>query len=245
MYYFASDMHLGSGAHHDPHERELALVEWLDRVAKDAKAIFLVGDVFDFWYEYRRVVPQGFTRLLGKLSELTDKGVEIHFFVGNHDMWQRDYLERECGVKLHFEREVFTLYGKRISICHGDDIYARHLGGWTKLMNDIFRSKTMRWLFSHFVHPDFALRFGLAWSKGSRKSKEVAMPFLGADDPMVIESENLNAKGEGVDYFVYGHNHCAERWRLQNGGEAIFLGHWFGRETYAKLDKNGTFTLEK
>lgn len=244
MYYFASDMHLGSGAHSNPRERERALVAWLDRVAADARAIFLVGDVFDFWYEYKRVVPQGFTRLLGKFAELTDRGVEIHFFVGNHDMWQRDYLERECGVKMHFEREVVELYGKRVSICHGDDIYARYLGGWTRLMNSLFRSRTARWLFSHLVHPDFALRFGLAWSRGSRKAKEVAMPFLGKKDPMVQEAEKIS-RTEKVDYFVFGHNHCAETLTLEGGGEVVFLGHWFEGEVYASLDENGVMKLHK
>lgn len=244
MYYFASDMHLGSGAHKAPQEKERAVVEWLERVAPTARAIFLVGDVFDFWYEYKRVVPQGFTRLLGKLSELTDRGVEIHFFVGNHDMWQRDYLERECGVKVHFEREVFELYGKRVSICHGDDIYARHLGGWTKAMNSLFRSRTARWLFSHLIHPDFAMRFGLGWSHGSRKAKDVAMPFLGTEDPLVKEAVKICGV-ESVDYFVFGHNHCAETLRLEGGSEVFFLGHWFEGEVYASLDEEGTMRLHK
>lgn len=244
MYYFASDMHLGSGSPEECRQREVRVVEWLDRVAPTARAIYLVGDVFDFWYEYKRVVPQGFSRLLGKFSELTDRGVEIHLFVGNHDMWQRDYLTRECGVELHFEREVVELYGKRVSICHGDDIYSRYLGGWTKLMNDIFRSRTARWLFSHLVHPDFALRFGQGWSHDSRKSKDVALPFLGENDPLVKEAEKLNPS-ERVDYFVFGHNHCAERVALKAGGEALFLGHWFDGGVYASLDENGTMTLHK
>lgn len=244
MYYFASDMHLGSGAHRNPREREGAVVEWLDKVAPTAKAIYLVGDVFDFWFEYKRVVPQGFTRLLGKLSTLTDQGVEIHLFVGNHDMWQGGYLERECGVKLHYNREVVELYGKKVSICHGDDIYARYLGGWTRLMNSIFRSRTARWLFSRLIHPDFALRFGLAWSKGSRKSKEVAMHFLGKEDPMVMEAEKI-AVAEEVDYFVFGHNHCAESCKLERGGEVFFLGHWFEGEVYASLDEKGVMRLHK
>ena len=244
MYYFASDMHLGSGAHSAPRDRERAVVEWLERVAPTARAIFLVGDIFDFWYEYKRVVPQGFTRLLGKLSELTDKGVEIHFFVGNHDMWQRDYLERECGVKVHFEREVFDLYGKRVSICHGDDIYARYLGGWTRLMNTTFRSRTARWLFSHLVHPDFAMRFGLGWSHGSRKAKDVAMPFLGMNDPLVKEAQKIS-QSESVDYFVFGHNHCAESVQLESGAEVFFLGHWFDGEIYASLDESGKMRLHK
>ena len=244
MYYFASDMHLGSGAHRNPRERECAVVEWLDRIAPTAKAIYLVGDVFDFWFEYKRVVPQGFTRLLGKLSDLTDRGVEVHLFVGNHDMWQGGYLERECGVKLHYEREVVELYGKRVSICHGDDIYARYLGGWTRLMNSIFRSRTARWLFSRLIHPDFAMRFGLGWSKGSRKSKDVAMPFLGKEDPLVKEAQRISLS-ERVDYFVFGHNHCAETLKLEGGEELIFLGHWFEGKVYASLDESGTMRLHK
>ena len=245
MYYFASDMHLGSGPLEERRAREVAVVEWLDNVAPTAKAIFLVGDVFDFWYEYKRVVPQGFTRLLGKLSELTDKGVEIHLFVGNHDMWQRDYLTRECGVKMHFAREVVELYGKRVSLCHGDDIYARHLGGGAKFINSVFRSRVARWLFSHLLHPDFALRFGQGWSSDSRKSKAVAMPFLGKEDPLVREAERLNSAGESVDYFVFGHNHCAEQYALEAGGEAIFLGHWFEGPVFASLDQQGTMKLHK
>jgi len=135
MYYFASDMHLTGGLSSESRARERLLVEWLERVSVDAKAIFLVGDVFDFWFEYKRVVPKGFTRLLGKLSELTDKGISIHFFTGNHDMWQRDYLEKECGVKVHFEREVFELYGKNVSVVQATRYtpltWAVGLASWT------------------------------------------------------------------------------------------------------------------
>ncbi len=244
MYYFASDMHLGSGTPEECRQREREVVAWLDRVAPTAKAIYLVGDVFDFWYEYKRVVPQGFTRLLGKLSELTDKGIEVHLFVGNHDMWQRGYLERECGVKVHYAREVVELYGKRVSLCHGDDIYARYLGGGARIINTIFRNRVARWLFSHFIHPDFALRFGQGWSGDSRKSKQIAMPFLGGHDPLVREAERLN-KTERVDYYIFGHNHCAEVYDLESGGRAIFLGHWFEGPVYASLDEKGVLTLHK
>jgi UDP-2,3-diacylglucosamine hydrolase len=244
MYYFASDMHLGSGSAEESRQREQWVVAWLDSVAPTAKAIFLVGDVFDFWYEYKRVVPQGFTRLLGKFSELTDRGVEIHLFVGNHDMWQRGYLERECGVKVHYQREEMELYGKRVSICHGDDIYARYLGGGARFINATFRSRVARWLFSHLIHPDFALRFGQGWSGDSRKSKEIAMPFLGKEDPLVKEAEKINGS-KRVDYFIFGHNHCAERYGLEAGGEAIFLGHWFEGPIYASLDEQGVIQLHK
>lgn len=245
MYYFASDMHLGSGPIEERRQRERAVVEWLDSVAPTAKGIFLVGDVFDYWYEYKQVVPQGFTRLLGKFSELTDKGVDIHLFVGNHDMWQREYLTRECGVKLHFVREELMLHGKRVSICHGDDIYARHLGGGAKFINALFRSGTVRWLFSHLLHPDFATRLGRGWSHDSRKSKQVAMPFLGKKDPLVMEAEKINSSGGKVDYFIFGHNHCAEVYPLEAGGSALFLGHWFEGPIFASLDEQGVIKLHK
>lgn len=245
MYYFASDMHLGSGTPEECRAREKQVVDWLDKIAVDAKGIFLVGDVFDFWYEYKRVVPKGFTRLLGKLAELSDRGVEIFFFTGNHDMWQRDYLEKECGIKVVFKVTFFTLAGKKVVVEHGDEIYARALGGSTRLMNSIFRSRVCRWLFSHLIHPDFALRFGQSWSHGSRKSKDIVLPFAGADDPMVKEAERVQAAGEGVDYFVFGHNHCAAEYELQGGGEAFFLGNWFQNPVYACLDENGIMTLNR
>ena len=173
MYYFASDMHLGLLPAQESREREKLLIGWLRRVAADAEAIFLVGDLFDFWYEYRRVVPKGFTRLLGTLSELTDRGVEIHFFTGNHDMWAYGYLQTECGVHVHDKPLETLLYGKRFFITHGDDITAREHGFPTRLMNRTFRSPAVRWLFSHLLHPDTALRFGYGWSSHSRKSKAV------------------------------------------------------------------------
>ena len=185
MYYFASDMHLGLPPAAETAGRERLLIRWLREAATDAEAIFLVGDVFDFWYEYRRVIPKGFVRLLGTLAELTDRGIAIHFFTGNHDMWAYDYLERECGVQVHATPLEMTCYGKRLFITHGDDITAREHGFWTRRMNGCFRSKTMRWLFSHLLHPDRALRFGHAWSSHSRKSKAVAHRFLGEAEPMV------------------------------------------------------------
>ena len=245
MYYFASDMHLGSGTPEECRKRELEVVGWLDKVGADAKGIFLVGDVFDFWYEYKRVVPKGFTRLLGKLSELTDRGVEIYFVPGNHDMWQRDYLEKECGIKVCFKVIQTTLSGRKIAIEHGDEIYAHALGGGTRLMNSIFRSRTCRWLFSHLIHPDFALRFGQGWSHGSRKSKDIALPFAGAEDPMVKDAERRVAEGEQTDIFVFGHNHCAEEYTLSGGQKAFFLGNWFHEPAYGVLDEEGNFTLKR
>lgn len=244
MYYFASDMHLGLLPAQESREREKLLIGWLRRVAADAEAIFLVGDLFDFWYEYRRVVPKGFTRLLGTLSELTDRGVEIHFFTGNHDMWAYGYLQTECGVHVHDKPLETLLYGKRFFITHGDDITAREHGFPTRLMNRTFRSPAVRWLFSHLLHPDTALRFGYGWSSHSRKLKAVTHRFLAEEEPMVRFARRYCAH-EPVDYFVFGHNHCAEIYPLGNGSTAVFLGEWIEHPTYAVLDSTGRVSLKR
>ena len=159
MYYFASDIHLGAGDEHSARAVERRFVAWLDKVSGDAEAIFLVGDIFDFWFEYRRVVPKGFVRTLGKLAELTDRGVRVVFFTGNHDMWVGDYLTRECGMEVCTSPQVMTLAGKKVFIAHGDNM---NIDGqpMLKLLNRIFRSRTLKWLFSWGVHPDLAMKFG-------------------------------------------------------------------------------------
>lgn len=245
MYYFASDMHLGLNGRLASRQRELLLVQWLDDVSADADAIFIVGDMFDFWYEYRRVVPKGFTRLLGKLSSLCDNGTEIHFFAGNHDMWAYDYLHEECGVQVHHTPLETELYGRRLFITHGDDITAAYHGSLTRIMNGCFRSGNARWLFSHLLHPDAALRFGHNWSSHSRKSKAIAHRFLGEDEPMVRFARTYSDTERHVDYFVFGHTHCAEIYRLGNGSTTVFLGEWIENPTYAVLAPSGEMTLHR
>ncbi|MBQ6580825.1 MAG: UDP-2,3-diacylglucosamine diphosphatase, partial [Alistipes sp.] len=169
MYYFTSDVHLGAGDETFSRRTEQRFVKWLDKVAEDADAIFLVGDIFDFWFEYGRVIPKGFVRVLGKLAELTDRGIKIYFFIGNHDMWCRDYLEKECGVKTFFKPQHMTLAGKEVFIAHGDNMNVGNQP-MLRLMNTCFRSRILRKLFSWCVHPDLALKFGQWWSGKSRKS---------------------------------------------------------------------------
>lgn len=244
MYYFASDIHLGLDAGNGTRSRERLFVGWLDKVSADAKAIFIVGDMFDFWYEYRHVAPKGFTRLLGKLSELTDKGVEIHFFPGNHDMWAYDYLDVECGVKVHHYSANLSLYGKKLYITHGDDVVSKQGAFLTKMMNAIFRSRTARWLFSNLVHPDLAMAIGYTWSSGSRKSKSVSHKFLAEEEPMVRFARRYSASHD-IDYFIFGHNHCAEIYPMDDMAKAVFLGEWIEHPTYAVLLPNGEMELRK
>ena len=198
-------------------------------MSADAEAIFLVGDVFDFWYEYRRVVPKGFTRLLGKLSELTDRGVAVHFFPGNHDLWAFDYLQTECGGVLHrADYEILALAGKR--------------GRGGRLLSRVFRSRAIQWVFSTFVHPNAAMRFGHWWSGSNRKAKPIRHAFRGAEEPIVRFASDFLKEHPGIDLFVCGHIHCAEIVPLAGGSRIAFLGEWIDRPTYGKLDQNG-FTL--
>lgn len=244
MYYFASDVHLGldcAGMYGDSRLRERIFVEWLDRVSADARAIYLVGDLFDFWYEYKRVVPKGFTRVLGKISEITDRGVEIHLFTGNHDIWAFRYLADECGVVLHHYEAIVELCGKRLFIAHGDNLANKPM--IVRLMGATFRSKSAQWLFGWLVHPDLALKFGGWWSRGSRKSKSITHVFRGENEPLVSYGREL-ARRERIDYLVFGHTHCAENYDLGEGHRALFLGEWIENPVYGALNENG-FEIKK
>ena len=224
MYYFASDMHLGNSAGGDSRRRERMLVEWLDKAAADAEAIFLVGDVFDFWFEYKKVVPKGFVRVLGKLAELTDRGVEIHFFPGNHDMWDAGYLEAECGLIVHKGVAIMELNGKRIFMAHGDNLGAGRSCG-ERFLSAFFRNNPAKWVFERVVHPDLALMLGHWWSHGSRKSHGAGYEFWGEREPLVRFARDFASRNPQtpVDYFVFGHLHHFLRYDLGSRAPASAL----------------------
>ena len=241
--YFLSDAHLGSRAieHGRTHERRL--VNFLDSIKHKAEAIYLLGDMFDFWYEFKLVVPKGYTRFLGKISELTDMGVEVHYFVGNHDMWCGDYLEKECGVKILFKPQRMTLAGKELFIAHGDNM---NIGGqWVlQAMNAMFRSKALKWLFSWFVHPDWALRFGHWWSGHSRKQHAMHDALTESiTEPLIAYARDYDREHE-VDGYLFGHMHYARDYR-DEGLHVVLLGAWDCYPSYAVLDKEGNLTLKK
>ncbi len=169
--YFISDAHLGSRAieHRRTHERRL--VNFLDQIKDKAEAIYMLGDMFDFWFEYKDVVPKGYTRFLGKLSELTDNGVEVHYFTGNHDMWMGDYLEKECGVTIHRNPCAIDLYGKIFYLAHGDGLDYRDHKWQTRLMFRCFHSSTLQKM-ARWIHPHFFMNFGLNWAKHSRMKRK-------------------------------------------------------------------------
>jgi len=240
MIYFASDIHLGAGDPATARRTERRFTAWLDAVSRDAEAIYLLGDLFDFWFEYRRVVPQGFVRTLGKLAELTDRGVRVVFFTGNHDMWVGDYLHRECGVEIHTEPQVVTLAGKRLFLAHGDNINVGHLP-WLCFMNRVFRSRPLRWLFSWGVHPDWAVKFGRWWSGRSRKSHG------GESDRSVTEPLIAYARDrqriDPVDYYIFGHMHYARDYAA-DGLRVVLLGAW-DAPACAVLDDAGKLELKR
>lgn len=242
MVYFASDIHLGAGSREEQQQLEQRFLAWLDFVAPDAETIVLLGDLFDFWFEYKRVVPQGSVRVLGRLAELTDRGVRILFFTGNHDMWVGDYLSRECGIELYTHPQLLNLKNKTLFLAHGDNMRVKR-GSLLWLMNSGFRSQTLRWLFQHLIHPDLALKFGRWWSGKSRKS-HAKIPLCPAfTEPLKEYAREHYASHPEVDYYLFGHMHIAVD-RLDESPRILHLGAWDGEPTYAKLTDMGDLSLE-
>ena len=225
--YFASDFHLGSFDISDSHKREKMVISWLSSIEKDAKAIYLLGDIFDFWFEYKKVVPKGFVRLLGKLADLIDKGIDIHYVVGNHDMWMNDYLEQEIGLKLHFQEFIINEDNKLIFLGHGDGLGK---GDYTyKLLKVIFSSNICKWLFSR-LHPNFGISLGQAWSNKSKKRQE---KLVNEDKEILAGYCKEQQKNNPVDYYVFGHRHIPIDVKIDERCRYINLGDWIHHNTYA------------
>lgn len=244
-YYFASDVHLGlSYREQDPRMLEQRFVRWLDLISHDCEKLFLVGDVIDFWFEWRRVVPRGHVRLLGKLAQMSDQGIEIHYFAGNHDLWITDYFSEELRAVIHTTSFDTELFGQRVFIAHGDNIGKRDFAGRT--LSALFRSKTARWFFSTFLHPDLAMRFGKWWSSSSRHSREsVSHVWRNEGEPVVgFARERIEQHRQGdYRYFIFGHYHTAVEYTLTPRAELVVLGEWIHRPTYGKMDESGVLKL--
>jgi UDP-2,3-diacylglucosamine hydrolase len=234
-YYFISDFHLGVPDYQSSLKREKKIVRWLTEVSSDAKEIFLVGDIFDFWFEYKTVVPKGYVRLLGKLAELTDAGIIIHFFTGNHDMWCNDYLPKEIGVKLHKDPIRINIEGKSFYIGHGDGLGPGDRG--YKFLKSFFKSPLCQFFFG-WIHPDIGIRIADFFSGKSRaanmKNDEI---FKGEENEWLLQycKEKLS-KGEGADYFIFGHRHLPLDIPLEANSRYINLGEWLNYCTYAVFD---------
>ncbi len=233
--YFASDVHLGAPGIKNHRQHEKRFVSWLDAVKQDAAEIYLMGDIFDFWFEYKHVVPRGFTRFLGKLSEITDSGIKVHFFTGNHDIWLFDYLENECGVIVYREPVLREFNGKRVFLAHGDG-----LGDYDKRYNflkSVFTNKFAQWLFAR-IHPNSGIGLANFWSGKSREknNKEYGDKYLGDDKEFSVLYAKEFLKQEKVDYFVFGHRHVARTVSVGPGCQLIFLGDWIQHFSYGIFD---------
>ena len=239
--YFLSDAHLGSLAIEHPRTQERRLVRFLDDIKEKAAAIYLLGDMFDFWHEYRYVVPKGFTRFLGKLSELTDMGVEVHFFTGNHDIWAYDYLEKECGVIIHRKPITTEINDKVFFLAHGDGLGDPNTQ--FKLLRGIFHNSLCQRLFKA-IHPRWGMAFGLKWAKHSRmkrvEGKEPA--YLGEDkEHLVLFSKDYIREHSDIDFFIYGHRHIELDLMLSKKTRMLILGDWIWQFTYAVFDGEHLF----
>ena len=241
--YFLSDAHLGSLA--IPHRRmqERRLVNFLDSIKEKASAVYLLGDIFDFWHEYRYVVPKGYTRLLGKLSELTDSGVEVHFLTGNHDLWVKDYFERECGMIVHRGISLTTeLYGKVFYLAHGDGLGTtdqKYL--WLRRM---FHNPLCQRLFAS-IHPRWGMWFGMRWAEYSRRKHEAQggePPYAGEDkEELVLFAKDYLSTHHDVNYFIFGHRHIELDLMLEEESRMLIIGDWIDKYTYAVFDGENLF----
>jgi UDP-2,3-diacylglucosamine hydrolase len=233
--FFVSDAHLGSSTICDSREREKMLVRWLDSIKHEAKALYLLGDIFDFWYEYKKVVPRGFTRFLGKLAELSDAGLEIHYFIGNHDIWIFDYLPNEIGLILHKEPYTTEITGKTFYMTHGDGQVDFSVS--FKIIRSIFHNRVCQFLF-RLIHPDLAIKFASVWAEHSRR-KELMNPvsYLGVDkEHLVIFAKSYIKTHPEIDYMIFGHRHIPIDLMLTPKNRMMIIGDWMQHFTYIVFD---------
>ena len=232
--YFLSDFHLGAPDAEKSLQREKLIVSFLEEIRKDAWAIFIVGDMFDFWYEYRKVVPRGFVRLLGKIAELSDAGIDIHFFVGNHDMWMDSYFQKELKVPVYFEPKDFIFNGRSFLIGHGDGVGPGDHG--YKRLKKIFRNPACQWLFG-ILPPAIGMGLANYFSRKSRASTGSSEEhFMGEDKEWLIQFCKDSLSRKKTDFFVFGHRHLPIDYRLSDSSRYINLGDWITFFTYAVFD---------
>lgn len=234
--YFLSDAHLGSRGIPHGRTQERRLVNFLDSIKDKASAIYLLGDMFDFWYEFKTVVPKGYTRFLGKISELTDAGVEVHFFIGNHDIWCADYFEKECGMILHRQPLTCEIFGKVFFMAHGDGLGDNDRK--FKFLRAVFHNKLLQTLFS-MLHPRWSIDLGLTWAKHSRMKRLDGKepPYMGEHkEYLVLYAKEYLHSHPDVNFFIFGHRHIELDLMLSRTARILILGDWISQFTYAEFD---------
>ncbi|HTC01682.1 MAG TPA: UDP-2,3-diacylglucosamine diphosphatase [Ferruginibacter sp.] len=232
--YFLSDFHLGAPNAQVSLIRERKIVQFLDEIKHDAQQIFIVGDLFDFWYEYKKVVPRGYVRILGKLAELTDSGIDIHFFVGNHDMWMNDYFQKELNIPVYFEPKTFEFNNKKFMIGHGDGLGPGDAG--YKFIKKIFRNKICQFVFG-ILPPYIGMGIAHYFSNKSRSREDSNIEvFLGEENEWLLTYSKEVLQKEHFDYFIFGHRHLPIDFSLNENSRYINLGEWINYNSYAVFD---------
>ena len=240
--YFASDQHFGVPDLQQSRIREEKFIRWLDSIKKNAQVLFLMGDLFDFWHEWKYVVPKGYIRVLGKIAELKDSGIDIYFFVGNHDLWMKNYFEDELGIPVFFEKRFYDINGKKFLLAHGDGLGPGDKG--YKRMKKVFTNPLAQWAF-RWLHPDIGMRIANYMSQKNKLISGVEdQKFLGEDKEFLIQYSKEKLKTEQIDYFVFGHRHLPLIFELENNSKYINLGDWISYFTYGVFDGQ-KFDLEK
>jgi UDP-2,3-diacylglucosamine hydrolase len=231
--YFASDFHLGIPNKEASREREQLLCQWLDEIRKDAYCLYLVGDIFDVWFEYSNVVPKGFTRFLGKLADLSDAGLKIEAFTGNHDLWMHGYFEEELNIPVHHHPIEIEVNGKRFLIAHGDGLGPGDHG--YKFLKGVLRNPLAQWLYRR-LHPDTGVGIANYFSRKGPKHAEAEAEFMGEDKEWLVQFCRQKLKEKHYDYFIFGHRHLALSYQLEPESLYINLGDWIKYNSYAVFD---------
>ena len=232
--YFSSDNHLGAPTKEESLPREKKFVKWLDEIKEDAAAIFLLGDLFDFWFEYKTVVPKGFVRTLGKLAEISDSGIHIYFFVGNHDLWMNDYFEKELNIPTFYDSKEFTFNNKTFLIGHGDGKGPYDKG--YKRMKKVFTNRFSKWIY-RWLHPDIGMRLAQYLSvKNKLISGNEDKFFLGDNKEWLAAYAKRKLESKHYDYFVFGHRHLPMEIKVGDNSTYFNLGDWINHYTFGVFD---------
>lgn len=233
--YFASDFHLGSGSYPSHRQKEQKIVSWLDMIKTDASELYLLGDIFDFWFEYATVVPKGYIRFLGKLAELADMGVKLTMFKGNHDMWMFGYFEKELGATIISDELIIERSGKKFYLHHGDGLGpgdAKY-----KVLKKFFRSKVCQWLFER-LHPNLGVGIANRWSQHSRQAGDADKKRRIDEQEWLLVYSREVLQTQYFDYLIFGHRHLAMDIPISDKSRYINLGEWIKSNTYAVFDGN-------
>lgn len=243
--YFISDCHLGAGTLDNPLDYERRVVRFLESIEEDCDELFLVGDIIDYWFEYKHVVPRGFTRFLGQLGRMSDRGIKVHWFTGNHDIWIFDYLPQEIGCTLYRKPQVMELRGKRLFLAHGDGLGddSKSLKFMTRFFHNRICQKMYRW-----IHPDLSTAFAHAWSRHSRLNGDDFPDFMGEDKEHLVRFAKWyigdHIAEECPDYFIFGHRHIELDLMLSRQSRLFILGDWISHFSYAVMDEDGGMMMD-